>query len=276
VPLSFNKFNCGGEVLTDDLIPIIHKFPNGQDIKVFPISDLHVGSPQFDSKKWDVFRAKLISEPHSRIVICGDMMNNGIKSSKSNCYEEVMRPAQQKSWLIEQLKPVADRILCGCSGNHEQRSVKETDQNPLYDVFVKLDIEHLYREYACFMTTRFGTDKHQHGLTRPTYNTIVTHGSGGGVTIGAAANRASRFGMAIDGADLMILGHSHRSMSYPEAKLRIDPHNNKISVQQFRVIIATSWLHYGGYPIGMMLPPTAYVLQEAVYSSDFKQIRVTS
>lgn len=110
--------------MIDDLTPIIHRFPNGADIKVYPTSDLRVGSPQFDSKRWCAFREKLLAESHSRIVIAGDMLNNGIKSSVSNSYEETLRPSDQKKWLVEQLKPIADKILCGCSGNHEQRSVK--------------------------------------------------------------------------------------------------------------------------------------------------------
>lgn len=267
--------------MIDDMIPVIHKFPNHQDIKVYPISDLHVGSPQFDSKKWDAFRTRLLAEPNSRIVIAGDMLNNGIKSSKSNCYEEVLRPSQQKQWLTEQLKPVADKILCGCSGNHEQRSSREVDLNPLFDVFAKLNIEHLYRENGCFLIMRFGPeDKAQRkglpGNTRPTYATYITHGNGGGMYVGSSANKTERLGSVIDGLDVIISGHVHKGINFAVGKLCIDKHNDNVIEQQFRVVIATSWLTFGGYGIAKSFTPTAYMLQEIIYSSDEKLIRVTS
>lgn len=261
-------------MMTDDLIPIIHKFPNGQDVTVYPIADLHVGSPQFDSKRWCAFREKLLAESHSRIVIAGDMLNNGIKSSVSNSYEDTMRPSEQKRWLAEQLEPIKDRILCGCGGNHENRSVKETDDNPLYDVFCKLDIEHLFRENACFLIMRFGNDRKQAGSTRPCYATYVTHGSGGGMYIGTGGNKAERFGSVIDGLDCLVFGHLHKPLTFPVGKLVIDKHNNNIIPQQFRVVEATSWLRYGGYAIKKMLTPTAFLLHEIIYSSDTKLVRV--
>lgn len=271
----------GVDEVTDDLIPIIHKFPNGQDIRVYPIADLHVGSPQFYIKKWTAFRTKLQSEPNSRIVIAGDLLNNGIKSSKSNCYEEVLRPSQQKQWLIEQLKPIADRILCGCSGNHEQRTNKEVDQFPLYDVFNKLNIEHLYRENGCFLLMRFGDDndtvRHkQCSLKRPCYATFVAHGVGGGMYVGTGGNKSERLGSVIDGLDCTIAGHVHKPTEFPVEKLLIDKRNNNIIPQQFRVVIATSWLTFGGYGLRAMYTPTAFLLHEIVYSSDEKLIRITS
>jgi UDP-2,3-diacylglucosamine pyrophosphatase LpxH len=267
---------AGGETLIDDLQPIIHKFPNHQDIKVYPIADLHVGSPQFDVKRWDIFRTRLRAEPNSRIMIAGDMINNGIKSSKSNTYEETMRPHEQKRWLAEQLKPIADRILCGCSGNHEQRTSRDVDQYPLYDVFSKLDIEHLYRENGCFVIMRFGSDHEQNGLTRPSYCTYVTHGTSGGMYVGSSMNKSERLGMSIDGLDCIITGHSHHPAEAPVAKLFVDKRNNRVIEQQFRMIVATSWLRYGGYGLRAMYTPTAFALQEIVYSSDEKLLRVTS
>lgn len=209
-------------------------------------------------------------------MICGDMINNGTKSSKSNTYDETMRPSEQKQWLAEQLKPIADKILCGCSGNHESRSVKETDDNPLYDVFSKLNIEHLYRENGCVLIMRFGDDHSQAGKTRPCYATLVTHGVGGGMYVGSGGNKAERLGSVIDGLDCIIAGHVHKPGEFPVGKMLIDKRNNNIIQQQFRVVIATSWLKYGGYGLKGMFTPTAFLLHEIVYSSDEKLLRVTS
>lgn len=192
-----------------------------------------------------------------------------------------MRPSAQKQWLAEQLKPIADKILCGCSGNHENRSRRDVDDNPLFDVFAKLNIEDLYRENGCFLIMRFGDEYspdrgRQAGLTRPSYCTYVTHGTSGGMYVGSSMNKTQRFGTAIDGLDVIITGHCHSPADAPVAKLMVDKRNNRVIEQQFRMVVATSWLAYGGYGLRAMYTPTAFALHEIVYSSDEKLLRVTS
>lgn len=259
--------------MVNDFEPIIHTFPNRDDIKIYPIADLHVGSAQFDDAAWRDFVDKIQGEVHSYIVIGGDMMDNGIKSSVTNCYEATMRPSEQKKYLAKTLEPIKDKILCGTSGNHENRTVRECDDNPLYDVFCKLDIEDVFRENACFMFLRFGTPE-MSGKDRPTYSVMVTHGAGGGSMIGSGANKVERFGSAVDGLDLLVTGHTHRPLTFPVNKIVIDPQNNKVSYKSFKCVTATSWLDYGGYPIRKMLTPTARELQEIHIAGKRKEIRV--
>lgn len=201
-------------------------------------------------------------------------MDNNLKSSAGSPFDAVMTPAAQKEWLKIELADIDDRILCIVPGNHEKHSTKEADNNPLYDVCAKLDIEHLYRENACFVFMRFGSGQAQPGKTRPCYSVCVTHGSGGGMYIGSSANKSERFGMSIDGLDLLITGHTHRPVTMPAEKIVIDKHNNKITTQPFKIITATSWLDYGGYAMSKMLPATSHLLHEIIFSSDEKQIRV--
>jgi len=70
---------------------------------------------------WSDFKKKLLNEPNSYITVAGDMMNNGLKNSVTNVYQETMRPRDQKKWLVEQLRDVKDKILCVVPGNHENR-----------------------------------------------------------------------------------------------------------------------------------------------------------
>ena len=203
------------------------------------------------------------------------MMDNGLKSSVTNVYEATMRPSAQKKYLVDLLEPLKKKIICGVSGNHENRSVKECDDNPLYDVFCKLDIEDVFRENACFVFLRFG-DKDGAGMKNPTYTAMVTHGSGGGMYIGSGANKLERFGSVIDGLDLLITGHTHKPITFPVRKIFINPQNNKISYKQFKCVTSTSWLEYGGYPIRKMMLPTAQVLHEIYIKGKRKEIRVLS
>jgi hypothetical protein len=72
------------------------------------------------------------------------------------------------------LEPLRDRIICGVSGNHERRSVKDCDDDPAYDIMCKLDIEDKYRENIAFVKIQFGRQD-ANGQKNPTYKIAVTH-----------------------------------------------------------------------------------------------------
>jgi len=261
-----------------DLEPIVYKHSN-EDITLVPVFDLHVGSEHFQKDRWEAFVKRVQSDPSIRLVIGGDMMDNGIKASVTLPYEQVLRPREQKAYLVETLSPIKDRILCGVSGNHEWRSVKEVDDNPLYDVFAKMDIEDLYRENGAFLFLTFGERARESGSTvsgidRPFYCIMVHHGSGGGMYIGSQAYKQERFGGMVEGLDLLITGHTHKPITFPSGKLVCDPRNKKVSVKEFRVVTANSWLDYGGYAMRKMLSPTASTMTEIILKGDRKQIRI--
>jgi len=257
--------------MLDDFTPIIYKFD--RTIKIYPISDLHIGSAECQVKRWEAFKKQLLSEPDSYITIAGDMMNNATRSSVSNIFEETMRPREQKIWLAEQLSDISDHILCVTSGNHENRSVKDADDNPLYDVCCKLNIEHKFRENAAFMIIRMG-EKNGNGLNNPTYTACVTHSTGGGIYTGAAVNRNERFGMMIDGLDILITGHVHKGIITKPQKLVFDSNNKKVSFKDFTVVSSTAWLTYGGYALRKMLTPASNTLQTLVLERKYKQATV--
>lgn len=259
--------------MLDDFTPIVHSFPR-RDLKVYAVADLHVGSREFMERVWVDFRARVLREPDTRLIIAGDMMNNALKNSVSNVYAETMRPRAQKDWLIEQLGPLRDRILCITPGNHEDRSVKEADDNPLYDVACKLDLEDFYRESACFLVMRFG-EKNGNGLRNPSYTICATHGAGGGVLTGAAVNRNERFAYAMDGLDLLVVAHSHKPWVTQPGKVVIDPHNLRVSIRPFKVAVASAWQEYGGYALKKQMLPAVHAEQEIVLRGGRKEIRIT-
>ena len=91
---------------------------------------------------------------------------------------------------------------------------------------------------------------------------------------GAAVNRAERFGMVIDGADALIVGHTHKSWESHPGKLKIDSHNNRITVKPFHVVNTSSWLNFGGYACRKLLLPSSHVSQEIILSGTSKKIQV--
>ncbi len=259
--------------MRDDFDIIEVEFPQNKDIKIYPISDLHIGAKECLLNEWTKFVRKLKKEPNSYITIQGDMMNNGLKNSVTNIYDEIMSPFEQKRWLVDQLEEVKDKILCVVPGNHERRSTKEVDVRPLYDVCCELGIKDKYRENAAFMVIRIG-DKEGNGAKNPTYTLCVLHGSAGGSTTGSSVNKNERFGYVIDNLDVLIVGHSHKvAMTKPE-KIHIDTRNKKVSFKSFKLVQATAWTRYGGYALRKQMAPGAHCLQEVILRGKRKSVKV--
>lgn len=253
---------------------IQHSFPERPDITIYPIADVHLGAAEQMESEWKAFCSSVLENRNAYITLGGDLINNGTRSSVTNIFEERYRPSMQKKMMAEILAPLRDRVLCAVSGNHERRSGKDADDDPTYDILCKLDLEHLYRENIVFLKLQFGKQDAD-GRDNPTYTLVVTHGAGGGMLTGGAVNRAERFGYVIDGCDALILGHTHKPFVTQPAKIRIDKHNNKVSVVPFKVISATSWLDYGGYASQKMLNPTSFMPQTLTLFGRKKKIQVT-
>lgn len=255
---------------------IQHQFPGGHDIIVIPISDVHLGAAECKEKEWLEFIKFVKDTPNMYITLGGDLLNNATKSSVSNIYDEVYRPSTAKRMMVEMLEPIKDRILCAVGGNHERRSSRDVDDDITYDIMTKLDIENLYRENIAFVKIQLGNrEKRYDYKRRPTYVLVVTHGAGGGILTGAAVNRNERFGYILDGADALIVGHTHKPFTTQPGKIQIDPRNNRISIKPFKVISSTSWLEYGGYAAQKMLLPSTHCLHTLLLRGDKKEIVVT-
>lgn len=256
-----------------DFTLIIRHFPENRDITIYPIADVHLGAAEHMESAWREFRTAVLEDPNAYLVLAGDLLNNATRSSVSNVFDETMRPREQKRLMAEMLAPLRDRILCAVSGNHEARSGKDADDDPIYDILCKLDLEDVYRENAAFLKIQIG-NLEGNGRKNPTYTFAVTHGAGGGMLTGGAVNRAERFGFAIDGADALILGHTHKPFVTHPGKVKIDAFNNKVTVRPFHVVTCSSWLEYGGYALRKMLLPSTHTAQRIVLSGKSKEIKI--
>ena len=141
----------GSDSVLDDFILINSKFIDKEKLNVYPLGDVHIGSKEFDLKLFQQWIEMVKSDPNGAVVIVGDVMNMGLRNSKSNVYEEKLSPMEQKEFCYELLSPISEKIIAGCPGNHEYRMVKEVGTNPLYDVFCRMRIEDRYRENVCFI-----------------------------------------------------------------------------------------------------------------------------
>ena len=231
--------------MLDDFVMLKSNFPEYTHLNVYPLGDVHIGSKECDMDLLYKWRDMVIADPNGAVVIVGDMMNMGLANSKSNVYEEVLSPANQKEACYLFLRPIADKILAGCSGNHEYRSVRAVGTNPLYDVFCRLCIEDRYRENVCFLKLTVG----KCGRNPNTFGIVLTHGK--------SKKKDLDWTYSVDGADVFISGHTHLGTHQPSGKIRMDLSHDKVKVVGYQHVVVLPFQSYGGYAIREKYMPMA-------------------
>lgn len=232
-------------------------FTDAPEIVIHPISDLHLKSLLCNEQEWAKFCDWIAKQKNHYIILGGDMINNNTRSSVGSPFEDTMRPREQKAALRDYLTPIKHLILCAVIGNHEARSEKDADDDPMYDVMSKLDLEDYYRQDAAIIKIGVGGVAHGARGIEPinNYAIYVTHGAGGGIYTGATVNRNERFSYTLEGIDAVIVGHSHKGAVTRPERMCIDMVHNTISMRDAVVVSMCSWQSFGGYALRRMMLP---------------------
>lgn len=228
--------------MLDDFTPIVHRL-EGRTVKVWAVADVHIGAKECDLAGFKRFLAKIQADPDSYIVLVGDMINNGLKDNLTNVYEEVIPPHAQIDKCAELLEPVKDKILGAVGGNHEARSRKAVDLDPMYAVMCMLGKQELYRQNLTFIRVVLA-----HGNTKDNHTLLLVHGK---------SERAKRnFSYSLEGVDAVISGHTHNGIVEKPARI-VFTNKNRVVIKPLVSMTATSWLSYGGYASAAMYRPSA-------------------
>ena len=251
--------------MNNDLRLIVHKFDKDlEELHIYPIGDTQIGSAHFNQTLCNSWLKRVENDPLGKIVIVGDMLNNGLKCSKTNVYKEVMNPEQAKEQLYSILLPVKDKILGVVTGNHELRSVNETSSDPLKDVLWKLGLENLYNENLTFLKINFGKNTHSR---QSSYTMLLAHG--------VSKTKTENFAYTVDGLDIMVTGHIHSPKSSFPAKIVIDSRNELVSLVGFTHIVVPSFDQFGGYTArGLYSPQDSTKIPMIILSGKEKKVEV--
>lgn len=251
-------------MIINDFEMVVHKLSRDLDeVNIYPLGDLHIGSPQFNLPLWKKWKQMVMDDPNGYVVIIGDLVDNGLKTSLTNSYEATMRPMEQKKWLADELKPLKDKILGACRGNHEARSIKVADYCPVYDVMTKLDLEDLYRENMAFLKVNLGAKRKDRQFS---YGIVLAHG--------ASNTKVKQFAYSIDGVDLMVTGHTHDPQSHFPRKIVMDMKNEVVYQQDFTRLVVPSFLNTGGYALTAMYLPQSNKIPVVKLSGLEKKVSV--
>lgn len=223
------------------LHPIIHKFPRDwTHVNIYGISDLHIGAPDCNLTKFRQWRKTVLEDPQGYVVVAGDMINNGIKDSKTNSYEETMNPEAQIDVCVEEMRPLAEagRILAWVPGNHETRSWRQVAHNPAREICIRLNILPLFRREIAFVKINVGAyDK----KSQQAYGLLISHGS--------SRLRHNKFCVAIEGVDCFISGHTHQPHILPMCRLKFNLTHESVSVVPYKEVVLPAFLEPGGYAL---------------------------
>ena len=236
---------------------ITRQYPRETEyLTLYPIADVHWGAAECMEREFQAYIRKIQDDPAAAVLLAGDILNNGVKSSKTDVYKEKYAPDTQKEMMIDMLEPIKDKIIAGVAGNHEYRTVKESCQDVTKDIFVALRIKERYTPDAAFVKISLGA-KDKNGKPA-TYMIYLSHGNGGGSTLGAGITRQDNYQLSIEGVDISISGHTHKPAKVPAARLAFDSRNNNVIKSNTLIFVCTSWLDYAGYPERAQMRPTAF------------------
>ena len=210
------------------------------------ISDAHIGDPYANEQELMKQIRYVEDTPNCYAIINGDIMNNAIKSSKSDSYLEVLSPMEQIVKAVMILKPIANKVLAITQGNHERRTAKESGVDLMKVIAMELGLADKYSDGMAYLFVRFGMQGSHRHFKKVPYGILVTHGNGGGKTVGAKANRLADL-VSIADADLYLYGHTHQNMAFKEGFMRVNWGNNSVAMVDRLFVNSGAFLDWGGY-----------------------------
>lgn len=226
---------------------LCYDFPDKEYVTLHGLADTHIGSPQFERAKLEKHLAKIMSDPNSYLVLAGDLIDNGLKGSKTNVYRQTMSPDEQIDLAGSLFEPYKDRILCLDDGNHERRSVLEADISPTRLLAYRLGLSDRYHRIMSFLRISVGQRRNGH-VDRPVYTVAVHHG--------ASSNVHTQNNYAVScGADVFMTGHTHRPRTEPLERYEMDLQQKVARLKPIYMCVLTSWMRYGDYGAEKMLKP---------------------
>lgn len=235
--------------MLDDFTPIIHRL-DGRTIKVWAIADVHIGAKECDLDGFKRFLKAVENDPDSYIVIVGDLISNGLKTSMTNVYEETIPPSLQVDLAVDLLEPIKHRILGMVSGNHERRSKKDCDIDPLFTISAILRINDVFRQNMAFIRIIL-----ERGNTKENYALMITHGK--------SAAKKKAFTSICEGIDAAIFAHTHTPDITMPNRIRFTT-SNRVVMHEVISLTCCSFLKTGGYSLSGLYAPQAVSRPQAL------------
>ena len=240
-------------------------------ITIIPIADVHIGDKLSNLKLLKEALQRIKDDPNTFTIINGDLCNMALKNSKSDVYSDNLSPMEQVLTATELLEGIKDKILVISTGNHEDRTKKETNIDVTRLIAKQLGIEDRYADAWWYLYLTFGKDSKGRAIT---YGITGIHGYGGGRKSGGKINRLEDMSQVVI-ADLYIMSHTHKPISTKNC-IYIPYYQSKaLSKQEMYYLMTNSFLESdNGYAEKMGFPPSNTSITEAQLSGTKRKIKL--
>lgn len=127
------------------------KLKNNKVVNIFPISDVHCGTPFFNQAYFEYMLDKIDHTSGYKIIyLLGDLMDCATKRLGNSAYRQIWTMEEQLEYITEQLRPFKNCIRGCVTGNHEARAKKEFDLDMTRILADSLDVEYGKEIYDMF------------------------------------------------------------------------------------------------------------------------------
>jgi hypothetical protein len=232
-------------------------------IRILTLSDLHHGALLSSMKHFQKAIQFVKDNDDVRLVLSGDLCESTLKTSKGDVYQQVGSPEDQRDQVIETLRPVKEKILGMCTGNHEGRIYDVAGIDISKSIAKELHVP--YRPEGILLKISFG-DRNNRTEGQPfVFWQYSTHGYGGARTKSAKATKVERIATWIH-ADYYTMSHDHVVNVAPDIYLLPDNRGTldtetgfttgKITAHRKMLIKTNAFLKWGGYAEMGGFPPS--------------------
>ena len=239
---------------------IVDFYVEAEEIKVIPLSDWHIGSPQCDEVLIRQVCEYVEQHDDVYVILNGDLVDNNLRNSVGNVFDQTMSPLEQVNRAAYYLQNIAKqkKIINMTSGNHEDRGDKE-GLSPSQLLLAKLmqydpTLNERYCEdgaYTFVTLSRGGNKKH-----RLTFTIFNLHGNGNGSRIGAKISRLDDMANIIP-AHIYIRSHTHLPETHRGVMMSVNINNHTVREEPCVFVNTNAYLKYGGYGAKAGMKPTS-------------------
>lgn len=260
------------KIIQVNLNELDSKYESIEEIKIIPLSDIHIGDPLCDKDLLQKTINYIKEKDNVFTILNGDLINCALKNSKSDIYNDEMTPMQQMNKIVEILKPIKHKILAMTSGNHENRVYNDTSIDINAIIAKELGLEDRYDSISIYLYLYFGNK--ESGRKAPMVYTIyMKHGNASGKSIGSKANALIDMTDTLI-SDIYIMGHTHTPITTKKCIYTPDYANKSLNKKEMFYVMTNSFLNYGGYGERLGYSPTSNSIIKIKLSGRKRKVRV--
>jgi hypothetical protein len=210
--------------------------PKSEEIELIHLTDIQYGNRRCNKQALRNYIAYVLAQDNRFVLFGGDCVDAGTSVSVGSPFDQEGNPESEVLAFVDELAPMAHRILGYVGGNHERRGEQTFgDLGLLISTLLRVP----YSPGKQYIDIAFGSWKY--------FRISLHHGTGAGTTHGGATNMIYRFMMQGD-SHLYLVGHLHKGILLNDVREERD--NKTLTMRSVQIVggMSSSFLdHYGTY-----------------------------